>query len=126
MSVLHSLTVFVAYVYVHSYLVIGMLLCLVGLKECGLGTQSLGLDWPLSEVGTRLEQHMCSIPHRLIIRACLPGLETENTHTHTFENRCILKTDLIVLIPIFNTMYKGKKTRQKNTCELNITNWYYS
>ena len=31
-----------------------MLLLLVGLKECGLETQSLGLGWPLSEVETRV------------------------------------------------------------------------
>ena len=31
----------------------------------------------------------------------------------TFENRCVLKTYLIVLRPIFNTMHKGKKTGQK-------------
>ena len=60
-----------------------MLLRIVGLKECGLGTHSLGLDWPLTEVGTVLEQKICSSPHHLIIRACLPGPETENTHTHT-------------------------------------------
>ena len=69
----------------HSFLIIGMLLRLVGLKECGLGTHSLGLDWPLSEVGTGLEQQICSSPHHLIIWACLPGPETENKqqqHTH--------------------------------------------
>ena len=33
-----------------------ILICLVGLKEYRLGTQSLGLDWPLSEVGTGLDQ----------------------------------------------------------------------
>ena len=38
----------------HLSLVIGMLLRLVGLKECGLVTRSLGLDWPLSEVKTRV------------------------------------------------------------------------
>ena len=38
----------------HSYLVIGMLLCLVRLKEYVFDTQSLGLGWPLSEVGTRV------------------------------------------------------------------------
>ena len=38
----------------HLYLVLGMLLRLVGLKECGLGTQSLGMGWPLSEVGTQV------------------------------------------------------------------------
>ena len=79
MSVLRSLPVFVAYVFVHFPLVIGMLLRLAGLKECRLGTQCLGLDWPLSEVGTGLDQQICSIPHRLIIWACLPGPETENT-----------------------------------------------
>ena len=83
MSVLRSLPVVVAYVSVHSSLVIGMLLRLVGIKECGLGTWSLGLDRPLSEVGTGLDQQICSSPHHLIIRACLPGPETENTHTHT-------------------------------------------
>ena len=37
----------------HLSLVIGMLLCLVGLKECWLGSRSLGLGWPLSKVGTQ-------------------------------------------------------------------------
>ena len=64
MSVLRSLPVVIAYVSVHSYLVIGMLLRIVGLKECELGTQSLGLYWPLSEVGTGFEQQIYSIPHR--------------------------------------------------------------
>ena len=83
MSVLCSLPVVVAYVSVHLSLVIGILLCNIGLKECGLGTQRLGLDWSLSKVGTGVEQQICSCPHRLIIRASLPGPETENTHTHT-------------------------------------------
>ena len=60
-----------------------MLLRIVGLKEYGLGTQSLGLDWPLSEVGTGLEQQTCSSPHRFVIWACLPGLETENKQQQT-------------------------------------------
>ena len=38
----------------HSSLVIGMLLRLVGIKECALGTQSLGMVCPLSDVGTRV------------------------------------------------------------------------
>ena len=66
MSVLRPLPLVVAYVSVHSSLVIGMLLSLVRLKECGLGTQILGLDRPLSEVGTGVEQHIYSSPHRLI------------------------------------------------------------
>ena len=81
-SVLLSLPVVIAYASIHLFHVIGMLLRLVGLKERMLGTQSLGLDWPLSKVGTGLEQNFCSSPHRLIIRACLPGPETENTHTY--------------------------------------------
>ena len=56
-----------------------MLFRFVRLKECGLGTQSLGLDWPLSEVGTRLEQkRTCYIPHHLIIWACHLGPDTEH------------------------------------------------
>ena len=46
-SVLRLLPVVVAYVSVHLSLVIGMLLRLIGIKERGLGTQSLGLDLPL-------------------------------------------------------------------------------
>ena len=38
----------------HSSLAIGTLLHLVGLKECGLGTQSLGMGWTMSDVGTRV------------------------------------------------------------------------
>ena len=80
--VLRSFPDAVAYVSVHSSLVIGVLLRISGLKECGLGTQSLDLDWTLPKVGIGLEQHICSIPHRLIIRACLPCPETKNTNTH--------------------------------------------
>ena len=40
------------------------------------------MDWPLSEVGTGLEQQICYISHHLIIWPCLTGPETENTHTH--------------------------------------------
>ena len=36
----------------HSSLVIGMLICIVGLKYYGLGTQTLALGWPLAKVGT--------------------------------------------------------------------------
>ena len=43
----------------------------------------------------------------------------------TFENRGVLKFYVIVLIPIFDTTYKGKN-RSKYTCELYITNWSYS
>ena len=43
----------------------------------------------------------------------------------TFENRCVLKHYLIVLIPIFVTTYNEKK-RFKNTWEFYITNWSYS
>ena len=79
-SVFRSLPVVVVYVSVHFSLGPCMLLLLVGIKDFGLGTQSIWLDWPLSEVGTRLEQHICSIPHRLRIRSCLPGMETKKTH----------------------------------------------
>ena len=43
----------------------------------------------------------------------------------TFENRCLFKTYLIVMKPIFSTTYKVKN-KSKNTCELYITNWSYS
>ena len=59
-----------------------MLLRFVRFQECGLGNQSLGLGWPLSEVGTGLEQQICSSPHRLISLACLPGTDTENKQQH--------------------------------------------
>ena len=83
MYVLCLLPVVVSYVSVHLSLVVGMLLRLVGIKECRLGTQSLGLDWALSEVGNGLEQNTSSSPHHLLIRACLPDPETENTTLHT-------------------------------------------
>ena len=83
MSVLRSVPVVVAYVSVNLSLVVGMLFLIIGIKEFGLGTQSLGLDWSLSEIGTGLEQQIFSSPHRLIIRTCLPGPETKYTHTHT-------------------------------------------
>ena len=57
-SVLRSVPVVVAYVSVNSSLVIGTLFLIIGIKEFGLGTQSLGLDWSLSEVGTGLEQQI--------------------------------------------------------------------
>ena len=42
----------------------------------------------------------------------------------TFEKRYVLKNYIILLIPIFDTTYKGKN-RSKNKCELYITNWSY-
>ena len=66
----------------HSSLVIGMLLCLVGHKECGLVTQCLGPGWPLSEARAGLDKKStCTISQNLIIQVCLPGPETEST-TH--------------------------------------------
>ena len=43
----------------------------------------------------------------------------------TFENRRVLKNYLIILRPIFNTLYK-EKIRLKYKCEFYITNWLYS
>ena len=43
----------------------------------------------------------------------------------TFENRCVLKNYVVVLRPIFDKMYKDKN-RSKYTCELYITDWFYS
>ena len=43
----------------------------------------------------------------------------------TFENRYVFKIYLIVLIPIFDTTYKGGNG-SKYTCEIYITNWYFS
>ena len=97
MSVLRSLPVGVSYVSVHSSLVIGVLFRIFGLKEFGLGTQSLGLEWPLSEVGTRLEQQICSGPHRLIIWACLPGLETKNKQQHSTDMKFFLQSFFVAL-----------------------------
>ena len=55
------------------------LLRLVGLKEYGLGTQSLGLNFPLSEVGTPL-------PHNL---GMAYGPVTENnTHIFICKQQC--------------------------------------
>ena len=52
----------------HFSLVIGMMLRLVGLKECGLGTHILVLGWPLSEVVTRFgaeeDLFQSSPPHK--------------------------------------------------------------
>ena len=42
----------------------------------------------------------------------------------TFKNRCVLKTYVIILRPIFDTTYKGKN-RLKYTCEIHIMNWSY-
>ena len=69
LSFVRLVPVVIAYVSVHSSLVVenSGLLRLVGLKEYGLGTQSLGLDWPLSEVGTP-SPHNSGMPY---------GLETE-------------------------------------------------
>ena len=79
-----------------------VLLRLVGLKEYWLGTQSLGLDWALSEVGTGLEQQTCLSPHHLIIRACLLGLETKNKQYITIylETATSLYMNLIVTLVI--------------------------
>ena len=43
----------------------------------------------------------------------------------TFENTCVLKIHVIVLRPIFDTTYKGKK-RSKYTCDIYIRNWSYN
>ena len=43
----------------------------------------------------------------------------------TFKNRCVLKTYVIILRPIFDTTYKGKN-RLKYTCEIYIKNLSYS
>ena len=57
-----------------------MLFRFVGLKECGLGTQSLGLAWPLSEVGTQVVALLFQFsPPQKDIWVCHPGPETENT-----------------------------------------------
>ena len=48
-----SFACFLLYLY-HSSLVSGMLICIVGLKEYGLVTQSLRLGWPLPEVVTQV------------------------------------------------------------------------
>ena len=109
MSVLRSLPVVHAYVSVHSSLVIGMLIRPVRLKECGLGTQSLGLYWPLSEVGTRLEQQICSSPHCLIIRACLPGPETEHI--------------IIIIIIITNKAHSRSHFPTKSPSSLAGSHW---
>ena len=42
-----------------------------------------------------------------------------------FENRCVLKFYVIVLIPIFDTTYKGKY-RSIFSWDIYITNWSYS
>ena len=60
-------------------------------KNAGWEPKCLGLDWPLSEVGTRLEQQICSSPDRLIIWACFPGPETENTHIIKSHTRHLLE-----------------------------------
>ena len=51
----------------HFSLVIGVLLHLVGLKEHGLGTRSIGLGWPLSKVGNLVGRLLLqsSLPHNL-------------------------------------------------------------
>ena len=51
----------------HSSLVIGMLLRLVGLKECGLGTCIIGLGSPMSKIGTCIGALLfqSSPPHKL-------------------------------------------------------------
>ena len=43
-----------------------------------------------------------------------------------FENRCVSKTYIIVLRPIFGPTYKEKKHVEKYVYKLYITNWSYS
>ena len=50
----------------------------LGLNNAGWEPNCLGLDWPLSEVGTGLEQQIYSGPHRLIFSKCLPVPKTEH------------------------------------------------
>ena len=54
------------------------LLCLVGLKEYGLGTHSLGLNCPLSEVGTP-PSHNSGMAY---------SLETENNNIVQYNHLC--------------------------------------
>ena len=71
------------YSFIHPLSLKCMLLRLVGIKEYGLGTQILGLNWPLSEVGTELEQQTCLSPHCLIIRSCLTAWRPRTNNNKT-------------------------------------------
>ena len=68
---------------------------LVGLKEYKLGTQSLGLDWPLSEVGTGLDQQTCLSPHHLIIWACLTAWRPR---TNNNIDAIMLKSTILTIL----------------------------
>ena len=102
------------YLFIHPLSLACLLLRLVRLKECGLVTQSLGLDWPLSEGGTGLEKQICSIPTRLVIQACLPGLETENTSSSSSSYQSLtrwyclwyfcLHSDTVLLISVSSSL----------------------
>ena len=77
----------------HSYLVIGMLLRLIGLKECGLVTQSLELGWPLSEFGTRVRAredlfHISS-PHKSGMPYCSVYREQYTLNIYLWIRLCI-------------------------------------
>ena len=65
-SCVSAFALFLLYLY-HSSLVVGILLCLVGLKECASGNRILGPVWPLSEVLTRVGTLLfqSSPPHNL-------------------------------------------------------------
>ena len=69
----------------HSSLVIGMMLCFVRLKYCGLDTRILGLGWPLSKVGTRVGALLfqSSPPHNLEI----PLWSGDWEHYYIFDNK---------------------------------------
>ena len=92
-SVLWLLPVVVAYVFVHFSLVIGELLRLIGLKECGLVTQSLELGWPLSEFGTRVRAredlfHISS-PHKSGMPYCSVYREQYTLNIYLWIRLCI-------------------------------------
>ena len=77
-----SFTCFLLYSY-HSSLVIGILLSLVVLKECGLSTRSLGMGWPLSKVGTPVGVEEDLFQSSPTHKSGTPSWsETENTTLH--------------------------------------------
>ena len=70
----------------NSSLVIGILLRLVGIKECGLHTQSLGLGWPLAEVGTWVGSEEGLFHHSPPHTSGMPSRSEDREHYTTLHS----------------------------------------
>ena len=106
----------------YSSPVIGMLLCLVGIKECGFGTQSLGLRWPLSTVGTRVVALLLqsSPPHNSV----MPSWSWDQEHYTTLHNIFAVKYIQDMPISVFNRNQAQQDLQRYPICITDSDNDY--